>query len=84
MYIILILFTDLDCRIGDGNGASETGLGLYTYQECIDEVRKQHPDANGATMENPCPNKCRCYAEFDMTDWSGTKWQSCMLKGKLS
>ena len=70
------------CKIGDGKGSgnSEKLIGVsYTIQECIDTVKQQHPTANGATMSNPCPNKCACYAEFKMQSWSGSEYQSCLF-----
>ena len=72
------------CKIGDGVGGSEKKLSdLYTLQQCIDAVRLQYPNANGATMNLPCDgpaNKCECYAEFGMTGWnSDQSWQSCKL-----
>ena len=30
-------------------------------------------------MEAGCTDTCSCYAEFGMTDWSGSTWQSCMF-----
>ena len=51
------------CKIGDGKGSgnSEKLIGVsFTIQECVDTVKQQHPTANGATMSNPCPNKCAC------------------------
>ena len=57
----------MDCKIGDGTGGSEIELeGLHTTQECITAVKELYPQANGATMPNPCPDECSCYAEFDM------------------
>ena len=76
------------CKIGDGVGGSEKKLpDLYTLQQCIDAVRLQYPDANGATMNLPCDGSengfddvCECYAEFGMTGWnSDQSWQSCKL-----
>ena len=86
MEIITFLSTSLGglkrkCQIGDGIGGTEKKLdGSYTIQECFDAVRLYHPNANGITRSEPCPNKCKCYAEFGMTGWnSEKKWQSCML-----
>ena len=71
----------LTCKTGDGVGGSEKKLsGSYTTQECIDAVRLHFPNANGITRSQPCPNKCKCYAEFGMTGWnSKRKWLSCMF-----
>ena len=77
---ISILWINLEtvCKVGDGIGGNEIQLsGTYTIQECIEAVKEQHPTANGATMDANCPNKCRCWAEFGMTTWSGTTYQSC-------
>ena len=72
----------MDCKIGDGTGGSEIELeGLHTTQECITAVKELYPQANGATMPNPCPDECSCYAEFDMKKWNNSKsWQSCIFK----
>ena len=71
----------LRCQIGDGVGVggSEKKLtGFYTIQQCIDAVKLQHPNANGFTRSEPCPNQCQCFAEFGMTGWdSKQNWQSC-------
>lgn len=51
----------------------------------MDAVKLQYPNANGFTRSNPCHHKCKCYAEFDMTDWnSNWKWFSCLFKGKIN
>ena len=52
----------------------------YTKQECFDAVRLKFPNANGVTTSEPCPNECKCYAEFGMTGWNSEKgWLSCMF-----
>ena len=70
----------MECQTGDGIGGSEIKLdGLYTIQECIQAVKQQYRLANGATSDNPCNNKCLCYAEFGMTSWNGNGgYHSCM------
>ena len=72
------------CQIGDGVGGSEKKLkGSHTIQQCIDAVRLQYPNANGATSTEPCPNECECYAEFGMSEWnSDQSWQSCMFSNR--
>ena len=72
------------CKIGDGIGGSEKKLpGSYTIQQCIDAVRLQYPNANGATRTEPCPNECECYAEFGMTGWNRDQyWQSCIFSNR--
>ena len=71
-----------DCRGGDGISGTETSLsGTFTKENCIIAVREQYPTANGATMDANCPSKCRCFAEFGMTHWSGSSFQSCMFIG---
>ena len=69
------------CQVGDGIGGTEKKLdGLYTIPECLDAVRLYFPSANGVTSQNPCPSKCKCYAEYGMTGWNSNRnWQSCML-----
>ena len=75
--------TEIDCRIGDGNGYLKTRLkGTYTVQECVAEVRKQYPNAKGASMDFDCPNKCSCTAEMDMNDWRGSNYQACLFAGQ--
>ena len=72
--------TEIDCRIGDGNGYLKTRLkGTYTVQECVAEVRKQYPNAKGASMDFDCPKKCSCTAEMDMDDWRGSNYQACLF-----
>ena len=65
---------DLDCRIGDGRGGTETKLsGTFdTKESCIIAVKKQYPSANGATIKIGCVGSsiCPCYAEFGMNSWS--------------
>ena len=75
--------SEVDCRKGDGEGGTEIELsGQYTVQECVTAVKKHHPRANGASMDFNCPNKCSCWAEFDMDRWEGTSYQACYLKKK--
>ena len=75
--------TAIDCRKGDGLGGNEVILnGKYTVEECVTEVQKQYPTANGASMNFDCPTKCSCYAEFDMNAWSGSKFQACFFREK--
>ena len=63
---------------GSAVGGSKTLLPqLYTVEECIDAVRKQHHDANGFTMNFPCGkfsnSKCNCVAVFNMTGWNSNQ-----------
>ena len=80
------LFTDAVCKIGDGIGGSEIIISRNrTINQCYKRVKQLYPNANGITMGNPCLNGCACFAEFNMTGWSGTSHQSCMfLKGNFS
>ena len=64
------------CQNFDGNGKEEKEVkGQYTSEDCIDIVKKDHPDANGATSEgdNCDDNKCACKAVFGMTKWKRRK-----------
>ena len=71
----------IDCRTGDGKGGNEKRIsGKYTVQECVTEVKKQHPTANGASMNIDCSNKCSCWAEFNMDRWEGSSYQACKFK----
>ena len=70
------------CPLGDGIGGSETYIGTFTEEDCIVAVKEQYPSANGATMEAGCTDTCSCYAEFGMTGWSGTSYQSCMFNSE--
>ena len=70
------------CKIGVAIRDKELKLpDKYTEPECFDAVRKQYPDANGVSMNNPCgnprgyPKKCNCYAMFGMKGWYGGKLQ---------
>ena len=47
---------------------------LHTVRQCIDAVRLQYPAANGFTTAYPCPNGCKCWAEFGMTGWNRNVW----------
>ena len=73
------------CQDGDGYGGSEIKLlGRYTFQKCIDAVRGQYPNANGAKMSRYLQYG-ECYAEFGMKDWGREEdmkldvWKSCMF-----
>ena len=71
----------IDCRTGDGKGGNEKRIsGKYTVQECVTEVKKQHPTANGASMNIDSSNKCSCWAEFNMDRWEGSSYQACKFK----
>ena len=50
------------------------------WVECVTEVKKQHPTANGASMNFDCSNKCSCWAEFNMDRWEGSSYQACEFK----
>ena len=86
--LIQILFFSIlfsaNCALGDGYGGSEAGLnGQFTFEGCIVAVKEQYPSANGATMYPPdCTYACSCWAEFGMTGWSGTSYQSCMFNSE--
>ena len=71
-------------HVGDGTGGSEKQIpGLYTIEECLAKVKEEYPNtANGITVSNPCKNKCKCYAEINMSDWITTRknWQACIFK----
>ena len=76
----LDLDSEVDCQIGESIDDYYISLGTYTKDDCISEVRKQHPTANGAMVEAYCPSTCYCYAVFGMTGWSGnTYMQSCIF-----
>ena len=81
----MLLENAVECKIGDGKGGSDSSeirmSGNYTIQECINAVKEQHPTANGATMSKTCPNKCSCWAEFEMQIWVGSEHQSCLFSG---
>ena len=75
--------TEIDCRKGNGIGGTETLLNeKYSVQECVTAVKKQFPTANGAAMDFDCPNKCSCWAKFDMHRWEGSKYQACFFRKK--
>ena len=76
--------TAIDCRKGGGKGGNEVILnGNYSVEKCVAEVQKQYPKANGASMNFDCPNKCSCWAEFNMDRWSGSSYQACYFKKSL-
>ena len=78
-----LFFTDLDCSFENGIGGFEIELGgLYTYHECVNKVKKQHPNASEATMDRSCQDKCKCFAKYDTFDKdSVTNWQCCKCAG---
>ena len=83
-FLIIYHLLDLECKDGDGIGGSEknTGQKFASMDECIAFVKKEHPTANGATLETSC-SECKCFAEFDMTDWKdNSKYKSCLFKQK--
>ena len=85
--LIFSLLFSANCPLGDGVGGYEIYIyGQFTVEGCIVAVKEQYPSANGATMEAGCTDTCSCYAEFGMTDWSGSTWQSCMFdsEGELA
>jgi len=71
------------CKTGDASvGTHNEELdGRFTEAGCIAAVKQEHPDANGATFENPCNGsggKCRCFANFGMEGWNNNKkWITC-------
>ena len=74
-------FSGSAMKVGDGYGGFERYIGLYTIEQCLTEVKKRYPDANGMTVSHPCRSVCKCYAEFNMSKWSGSRrWQSCIFK----
>ena len=81
MEILFFPDSEVDCRKGDGLGGTEVLLnGNYTIQKCVSEVKKQHPTANGASVNIDCSNNCSCWAEFGMDRWSGSNYQACLFK----
>ena len=54
-----------------------------TPRDClIVGLLKITPNANGATMSNPCDDDtCRCFAEINMDDWlyDRTSYESCQF-----
>ena len=83
----IYIFIDLECKIGDGSGGSEinTEKLFSSSKECIDHVRENYPEANGATFQTSCIDSCKCFAEIGMTDWltndySLNNYESCMYK----
>ena len=76
--------TGCDLEVGDGTGGDdnkENLAGTYTIEDCIKEVKRSYPEANGITVERPCEDTCKCYAETKMTHRKkeAVKWQSCIF-----
>ena len=77
----------MECASGDGIGGSERRVGKngvalkLTKEECVQYVKDNYPDANGATFLKNCDlpdGKCGCYAEMDMNGWnSNDEYESC-------
>ena len=65
-------------------GGTEEYLGeVASYQECVDMVRNQRPDANGVTVTTGGVGSC--YAEFGMTGNNDSgSWESAFLADAAS
>ena len=84
MYTDSLILQDLECKIGDGIGGSEINTEelFSSLQECIDHVKENYPNANGATFQTSCTDSCKCYAEIGMNEWltndySVNNYESC-------
>eukprot|EP01051_Picozoa_sp_SAG22_P007390 SAG22_NODE_519_length_9510_cov_6.192222_4_plen_281_part_00 len=66
--------------IGDGAGGAEERVGTSSSpEECLALVRRDRPDANGATYKL---GGFDCYAEMDMDSMlENAQWQTCLLDG---
>jgi len=64
-------------QVGDGTGGREQNIGQANSQaQCLEMVRAQCPDANGATM--PSSGSGGCYCEFSWAASNGSpSWQTC-------
>jgi hypothetical protein len=64
-------------QVGDGTGGRETNIGSANSQaQCLEMVRAQCPDANGATM--PSSGSGGCYCEYSWSASNGSpSWQTC-------
>ena len=64
-------------QVGDGTGGSERNIGQANSQaQCLEMVRAQCPDANGATM--PSSGSGGCYCEYSWVASNGAaSWQTC-------
>ena len=76
--------TGCDLEVGDGTGGDDNRemlAGTYTIEDCIKEVKRSYPEANGIKVERPCRNTCKCYAEIKMTHRiiGSTSFQSCIF-----
>ena len=65
---------------GGGVGGKEKRLATTTTEDqCADLVRRQQPNANGATWGDG-----ECFAEFGATGNDGDKnWRTCVFEGRL-
>ena len=68
-----------ECEMGDGVGGTEEYISsAETISECIDIVKSERPNANGATMSANLPGSC--YAEFGMEESNGSEsWMTCKI-----
>lgn len=74
------------CKTGDGTAGpkgseTDTQQLFSSLKECINYVKENYPDANGATIQTDCTDSCKCFAEFGMVDWNtNSKYKSCMYE----
>ena len=68
-----------ECEMGDGVGGTEEYIATAeTISECIDLVKSERPNANGATISATLPGSC--YAEFGMKESDGSEsWRTCKI-----
>jgi len=60
---------------GDGTGGKEVSLGKTNgHTACMNKVKSEHPDANGATYGVWGWRRGKCFAEYNMKDRKASSW----------
>ena len=78
----------LECPFvpGDGNGSEGSAGKTNSAKECISKVRKEYPEANGATWGELSGSRAgECYYEVGATGSNNVEgtWITCMIRGQL-
>merc|ERR1712050_645690 len=64
-------------------GDSNITIEVNSIEECMDKIRNDYPEANGAMIETFCVENCTCWAMFNMTnivtDDGRNFWASCIF-----
>ena len=73
----------LNWKLGKGWGANSVRVGedVSSYEECVELVTRDKPEANGISVGPG--GRGKCLAEFDMTDrYVDAPFESAFLDGR--